>query len=150
MLGATQTAFIGTVLAAATAANSVVANELTPIDEALSAGADENYLAVRCAGLYYSVYLFGGETQLGQHVADDLGARTELLMRLAVLQRVEQGTDANTASQQVMQETNRIADLYVERYLANYAARGLPFTPDPVWDVDMEICADAIGAERGQ
>ena len=122
------------------------AGDLTPLPDALRAGADEQYMMVRCAGLYYSIHLYGGEAQLGPETSADLETRINLLIRMAAVLRVDRGIDPDAAGQQVMQETSRIADLYIERYHSNFAARGLPFTPDPVWDTDMETCRQVIGA----
>ncbi len=105
-------------------------------------------MLVRCAGLYYSVYLYGGEVQLGRDMVVDLETRVNQLMRMATILRIDRGIDPNDAGPQIMQETSRIADLYIERYHRNYAARGLPFTPDPVWDSDMEVCREVMGARR--
>ena len=117
-----------------------------PIPDALRAGADEHYMLVRCAGLDYSVYLYGGEAQLGAQRVADLETRINLLMRTAAILRTERGIALDEAGPQIMQETSRIADLYVERYHRNYAARGLPFTPDTVWDADMAVCREVMGA----
>ena len=127
-------------------ASGAKAEDLIPLPDALRAGADQQYMLVRCAGLYYSVYLYGGEAQLGSEMIADLETRINALIRMAAYLRVERGMDREAAGPQVMQETSRIADLYIERYHRNYAARGLPFTPDPVWDADMEICREVMGA----
>lgn len=125
-------------------------DELAPIVDTLRAGADAQYLAVRCSGLYDSLLLYGGEAQLGAEIARDLEGRTTSLMQMAALMRVERGVDPEEAGTQIMQETSRIADLYIARYHSNYAVRGLPFTPDPVWDADMETCREVVGAEHVQ
>ncbi|MBK5928410.1 hypothetical protein [Rhodobaculum claviforme] len=122
------------------------AEDLMPLPDAIRAGADEQYMLVRCAALYYSVYLYGGEAQLGSERAADLETRINLLMRTAALMRIEHGIDSDAAGTQIMQETSRITDLYIERYQRNYAARGLPFAPDTVWDADMDACREVMGA----
>jgi hypothetical protein len=113
---------------------------MTTLEEALRSGADVSYLPVRCAALFYSIYLYAGETALGEETAARYVQAVETLLRLAAVVRTFSGTPPEVASQQVMQEANRIADLYIERYQANYAARGLPFSPDPIWDADVAVC----------
>ena len=142
MRGAASAAALSTCLMASPA----LAGDLSPLPEALRQGADEHYMLVRCAGLYHSVLLYGGEAQLGPERTKDLEARINLLMQMAAALRMQLGIDPDAAGTQIMQETSRIADLYVERYHRNYAARGLPFTPDPVWDADMETCREVMGA----
>jgi hypothetical protein len=121
------------------------AQELTPLTGIIGQS-EETYPLLRCAALYQSFVEWAGPKVLGQGQVDKYQAATAALLNAAISIRMENSGDTFAgASEGAALDVSNIADLYILRMRANYAASGQAFGSDPLIRSDMSVCNLIIG-----
>ena len=129
-------------------AEKLVANfgsraDLIPLGDVLATSALP-YAPTRCAGLYQALLEWAGEVRLGadSYAALDQ-ARLSLISLAALAVRESGGTgSAEHIIEIVVRDTRNIADLYLSRFEANYAAQGEAFGTDDDLKNDLVLCKE--------
>lgn len=119
---------------------------LVPLDEAIAGGAAPAYPYLRCAGLYFAVAKWGGRQRMGEDwLRNAVQASAQMSALATVIHSREIGSSEVEGLSYVTDVRDRIAELYIERWEANYAASGHAWAGDPLFDADSQICRSIVG-----
>ena len=135
-------AFFGLVLLGLTGWNANAA-EMRSLEEYMALPSDlqePSYLFVRCAGLYWAMTAYFGESGLGAEAHLNMSEAAILLNEAAILMRITKGGDTNHIEAGTRADAKRIATIYHERMRDNYALTGQAFYEDSLIKSDLLLC----------
>ncbi len=136
---------IGTFLGALTAAPLFAAehepNPFVPLDQIVEGGAELSVVALRCAGLFHSVWDYAGEALLGVEASQQAKDNAALFLEAGTqLRMTETGGAQADVSQLAVAEAFAASTLYFRRYEKNVAAGSDAYSSDELWAADLQIC----------
>lgn len=129
-------------LCAIVLSQSVVARAegLQPLTEVVEHAA-KPYPHARCAALHQAMMEWIGKNRMGDDLweTSDTFRQQQILESVVIYQQESGGTMEETV-EVVVRDVRNIADLYLKRMEANYAAVGQAFGDDKLITGDLEFC----------
>jgi len=114
---------------------------MTPLRDA-AREAEPSYLFVRCAAVYQSGAEWTGKKRLGEDGWNRVSGAVEMMVTAATILRAEKMSgDEDHIMEVTLRDIRDIADLYLERFEANYAATGQAWGDDAVYKDDLSLCS---------
>lgn len=99
------------------------------------------YAPARCGALYQATMEWAGRDRLGEETWQQTDATRELMILVSA--QIAQSVGGGTLDDQIpntLRDVRNIADLYLTRFEANYAASGQAFGADQLVQQDLSFC----------
>lgn len=111
------------------------------LEQMVNEGSSESTLALRCAGLFHSVWDYIGETALGPKATLQAKSNVSLFLEAGTKLRIAETGEAETdASKAAVAAAFAASGKYYTHYKNNVAAGRDAYASDEMWSSDLEIC----------
>ncbi len=126
-------------------AQVAITQQLRSLSEIIGRDYEQTYPLVRCAALYQSSIEWVGKDRIGEETFDSYDNSIRNLLAISIVLRSQTSAfDVENAQEITLLDTRTIADLYLERYRANYASTGNAWGTDAMWKDDLQICQTIV------